>query len=58
MGHRESEADGDGGVNGVTTGFQDRDTDVRRKGFLGDNHAFSGEDGFVRVRLVRQQTET
>jgi hypothetical protein len=56
MGHRESEADGDGGVNGVTTGFQDRDTDVRCEGFLGDDHAFAGEDRFVGVRLLGYQT--
>jgi hypothetical protein len=57
MGHRKSESDGDRRINGVSTRFQDGDTNIRSKGFLGDNHSFAGEHGFMSVCRGRHQAE-
>jgi len=58
MGHGKGETDGNSGIHRVSARFQDRDTDVSRQGFLGDDHAFAGKDRFVGVRLRRYQSET
>jgi hypothetical protein len=55
MGDGEGESDSYGRVDGVATGFHDRDADVGSERFLGDHHGGARADGVPREQAWEEK---